>query len=88
MSSPAWCLSNGCKAPCPSRGIWLEDVSYSFYLIHLPVLMALIYVLYPIAPLWLIVSVALPLMLLAGHLMHRAVERPSLRFGRSLSQRL
>ena len=50
--------------------------------------MALIYVLYPIAPLWLIVSVALPLMLFAGHLMHHAVERPSLRFGRSLSQRL
>lgn len=68
--------------------IWLGDISYSFYLIHLPVLMALIYVLYPIAPLWLIVSVALPLMLLAGHLMHHAVERPSLRFGRSLSQRL
>ena len=67
--------------------LWLGEISYSFYLIHLPVLMALVYLLYPVAPLWLIVSIALPLMLLSGHLMHRAVERPSLSLGRTLSQR-
>ena len=71
------------------RGLtWLGDISFSFYLIHLPVLMALIYLMYPVAPLGLIISVALPLMLLAGHLMYHAVERPSLELGRSLSQRL
>ena len=53
-----------------------------------PVLMALIYLMYPVAPLGLIISVALPLMLLAGHLMHHTVERPSLRLGRALSQQL
>lgn len=68
--------------------LWLGDISYSFYLIHLPVLMSLIYLLYSFVPLALIICLAMPLMLIAGHLMYLLIERPSLKLGRSLSQRI
>jgi len=68
--------------------LWLGDISYSFYLIHMPVLMSLIYLLYPFIPLGWIICLAMPLMLIAGHLMYLLVERPSLKLGRALSQRM
>jgi peptidoglycan/LPS O-acetylase OafA/YrhL len=68
--------------------LWLGDISYSFYLIHMPVLMSLIYLLYPFIPLEWIICLAMPLMLIAGHRMYLLVERPSLQLGRALSQRM
>ena len=42
----------------------------------------------PFVPLGRINCLAMPLMLIAGHLMYVLIERPSLRLGRKLSQRL
>ena len=55
--------------------LWLGDISYSLYLIHLPVLLAVFYFLHGRLPLGLMVVIALPVMLIAGHIMHYWIER-------------
>jgi peptidoglycan/LPS O-acetylase OafA/YrhL len=67
--------------------LWLGDISYSLYLIHMPVLMSVFYLLSGRIPVIGIIAVALPAMLLAGHLMHYLIERPSMKFGRKLTGR-
>jgi peptidoglycan/LPS O-acetylase OafA/YrhL len=65
--------------------LWLGDISYSLYLIHLPVLLAVFYLLYGRMSLGAIIVVAFPAMLLAGHVMHYLIERPSMKLGRKLA---
>jgi peptidoglycan/LPS O-acetylase OafA/YrhL len=65
--------------------LWLGDISYSLYLVHLPVLLALGYLFYGRLSLAVIIAVALPAMLVAAHLMHCSVERPSMKLGRRLA---
>jgi peptidoglycan/LPS O-acetylase OafA/YrhL len=67
--------------------LWFGDISYSLYLIHVPVLLTLGYLLHGRLPLAVILAVALPAMLVAAHLMHYSVERPSMKLGRRLAQR-
>jgi peptidoglycan/LPS O-acetylase OafA/YrhL len=67
--------------------LWLGDISYSLYLIHLPVLMSMFYLLYGHVSLIWIVALSFPAMLIAGHLMHYAIERPSMNLGRKLARR-
>jgi peptidoglycan/LPS O-acetylase OafA/YrhL len=66
--------------------LWLGDISYSLYLIHLPVLMSMFYLLYGHVSLIWIVALSFPAMLIAGHLMHYWIERPSMNLGRKLAQ--
>jgi peptidoglycan/LPS O-acetylase OafA/YrhL len=61
--------------------LWLGRVSYSFYLIHVPLLMAAVQVLYGLAPLWLILAGALSIALISAELMFRYVEAPSIGIG-------
>jgi peptidoglycan/LPS O-acetylase OafA/YrhL len=63
---------------------WLGRVSYSLYLIHLPVFLAVIYGL-PGVPAGLLVALLVPLSLLAAWLFYRAVEAPAQAFGRLLT---
>jgi peptidoglycan/LPS O-acetylase OafA/YrhL len=67
--------------------LWLGDISYSFYLIHLPVLMAMFYLLYGRLSLMWIIALSFPAMLIAGHLMYSWVERPSMFVGKTLARR-
>ena len=66
--------------------LWLGDISYSLYLIHLPVLMSMFYLLYGHVSLIWIIALSFPAMLIAGHLMHYWIERPSMNFGRKLAR--
>jgi peptidoglycan/LPS O-acetylase OafA/YrhL len=66
---------------------WLGRVSYSLYLIHIPVLAAAVHLLRAHLPLeWIIAAVPL-LSLLAAQAMFRLVEAPSIRLGRRLAER-
>lgn len=61
---------------------FLGEISYSLYLVHAVVLLALLHFLGGILPLWLLL-VAMPLLsVAAGALLYRFVERPSMRLGR------
>jgi peptidoglycan/LPS O-acetylase OafA/YrhL len=65
--------------------LWLGDISYSLYLIHLPVLLAVVYLLNGRMSLGGMFAVAFPAMLLAGHVMHHLIELPSMKLGRKLA---
>ena len=67
--------------------LWLGDISYSLYLIHLPVLMSMLYLLYGHVSLIWIIALSFPAMLIAGHFMHYLIERPSMKLGRKLTRR-
>ena len=65
--------------------VWLGRVSYSLYLIHVPLLVAAVHLADGILPLWLTIALVIPLTLLAAELMYRAAEEPSIRLGRWLT---
>lgn len=61
---------------------WLGAISYSLYLVHVPILLSALHLAPPGVPPWL-VAVGAPLAsLLAGTALHRLVERPSIDLGR------
>ena len=65
---------------------WLGRVSYSLYVVHVPVLAAFLYSLGgPLSLGWAVVAVAASL--LAAELLYRLVERPSIAVGRAVSRR-
>ena len=64
--------------------LWLGKVSYSLYLIHVPLLIACVQLLHGRVPLPLILAGAAALSLLCAEAMHRLVEAPSMRLGRHL----
>ena len=66
--------------PC----VWLGRVSYSLYLIHVPLLAAAIHLAHGWLPLPLTVVCVIPLALAGAGLMHRLVEQPSIQLGRHL----
>jgi peptidoglycan/LPS O-acetylase OafA/YrhL len=61
---------------------WLGTVSYSLYLVHVPLLMAVIHLLPTTAPVYLALLMVPPASLLIAHLFHRLVEHPSMLAGR------
>lgn len=67
---------------------WLGKVSYSLYLVHMPILMTLAILLYKKAPPGPMVVPFVALSLLAAAAFHRWVEVPSMRLGRTLARRL
>ena len=64
---------------------WLGRVSYSLYLIHVPLLIAAVHVTYGVLPLWLTIAGVIPLSLACAEVMHRYVEEPSIWLGRRLT---
>lgn len=66
--------------------LWLGKVSYSLYLIHLPILMATTHLLYERVPMAVILATSLLIILIGSELMYRFVEGPSMTIGRSLSR--
>ncbi len=69
-------------ALCRTPLLWLGRVSYSLYLVHVPVFLALIHALGPRPAL---VPCLLPCALIAAWLFHKAVEHPAQRLGRIMT---
>lgn len=65
---------------------WLGTVSYSLYLVHVPLLMAVIHLLPTTAPVYFALLVVPPASLLIAHLFHRLVEHPSMHAGRAVGR--
>lgn len=66
---------------------WLGQVSYSLYLVHVPVLLTIWYLGRDTLPLTAIVAIAAPAAFLTAWGFHQLVERPATRLGRRLGQR-
>lgn len=64
---------------------WLGAVSYSLYLVHVPVLLAALHLAPPGVPPWLVAAGAPLASLLAAAALHRLVERPSIALGRRVA---
>ena len=84
------CLSfTGFNAAMSVRPImWLGRVSYSLYLVHMPLLTAAMYVLNGVLPLPVILAVAFIAILIVAEFVHVLVEKPSIVWGKKLSRRL
>jgi peptidoglycan/LPS O-acetylase OafA/YrhL len=65
--------------------LWLGKVSYSLYLVHQVVLLALVHWLHAALPLGVILLLMLPASLLAAQLMNRLIELPSNQLGKRLA---
>ena len=78
------CISYGCLNRALSGGVfgWLGKVSYSMYLIHLPVLLSVYYAFGQSVPVYIVLIIAFPLILLASEIMNRYVERPAMKLGK------
>lgn len=66
---------------------WLGRVSYSLYLIHVPIILVGEYLLYPRLSHYEIVAIAIPIALVAAEFFHRTIERPAQELGRSFANR-
>jgi peptidoglycan/LPS O-acetylase OafA/YrhL len=65
---------------------WLGSVSYSLYLFHAIVLLALLKLLFGVIPLWSIVILTVVMALALAGAAHRLVELPSIALGRRLAE--
>jgi len=73
---------------------WLEQrpllrlgrISYSLYLVHVPILLAVLHLGYGRFPTWLLIGTGLALAFLAAEVMNRVVELPSQKLGRTLAE--
>jgi peptidoglycan/LPS O-acetylase OafA/YrhL/glycosyltransferase involved in cell wall biosynthesis len=63
---------------------WLGKISYGLYLTHFGVIFACIYLWHRNMPLWLILSLSIPLSLVVAETFYRIVEAPSILLGRRL----
>jgi peptidoglycan/LPS O-acetylase OafA/YrhL len=66
---------------------WLGRVSYSLYLIHLPIMLAVVRLMHGRAPLLVLVTAGAGLALIASVWFQRAIEAPCQRLGRRLTAR-
>jgi len=72
-------------ALCKPALVWLGKVSYSLYLIHLPILLTTLHLCWGHLPILVIFAIALATALICAEVMNRFVERPSVRLGRKLA---
>jgi len=68
--------------------VWLGHVSYSFYLVHVPVLAASMVLLHETLPLWACLAVGVVASLAAAEAMHRLAEVPARDLARWAERRL
>jgi peptidoglycan/LPS O-acetylase OafA/YrhL len=64
---------------------WLGRVSYSLYLVHMPVLYTLMHIFWARMPLTILLACAVLTSLLVSELTYRFVEKPAIRLGRRLA---
>lgn len=65
---------------------WLGKVSYSLYLVHLPILLTLVHLFSGQVPLPFLLAATVVLSLIAAGLSYRWVESPAIAFGRKVTQ--
>lgn len=65
---------------------WLGRVSYSLYLIHVPILLTLTHLLYGHVPMAVLLVLIVAAAVGAAHVMYRWVERPAMAVGRRWAQ--
>jgi peptidoglycan/LPS O-acetylase OafA/YrhL len=65
--------------------VGLGAMSYSLYLVHVPVLLTLLHLM-PSTPAWVASVVAPAVSVAAAALLYRLVERPSIRLGRQAAE--
>jgi len=65
--------------------MWLGKVSYSLYLSHQVVLLAMCHLLYRQLPMWAILALFLPLSLIVAEILNRLIEMPSSNLGKIMS---
>ena len=68
--------------------LWLGRVSYSLYLVHVPLLVASVVLLHGAVPLWASLLLGAAVSLPAAEAMHRLVEAPSRDLARWAERRL
>ncbi|KAA2212735.1 acyltransferase family protein [Teichococcus oryzae] len=64
--------------------LWLGRISFSLYLVHMPLLLALTHLCFGVLPPWLIAALAVPLSLPLAEAMNRLVEQPAHRLARRI----
>lgn len=64
---------------------WLGRISYSVYLIHVPILVVMVHAFIGRVPLWLIILAAIVLALGTATLLHRFVEVPAMKLGKRVA---
>ena len=82
----------GVLAPGPIRRAlsspacaWLGAISYSLYLVHVPLILAALILLHAVLPVWLILAGAIPASILVAWAFDRVVAKPSVRLGQRLA---
>jgi peptidoglycan/LPS O-acetylase OafA/YrhL len=65
--------------------VWLGEISFSLYLVHVPLILGALHFAPPQAPPALVLAGVIPLSLLIATWMHRLVERPTIALGRRLA---
>jgi peptidoglycan/LPS O-acetylase OafA/YrhL len=82
----AICLDPGLDAALTHGfATWLGKISYSLYLLHLPVLLTLVHLFFGRVPLQYILLSSVLLSLLLAEFAYRTIERPSIDLGRRLA---
>ena len=83
----------GVLTPGPIRGAlasppcaWLGSVSYSLYLVHVPLLLAALILLRAVLPAWVILTGVVPVSILLAWVFDRVVTKPSVRLGQRLAR--
>ncbi len=67
--------------------LWLGKISYSLYLVHVPILIAAAHLLIGTTPMIYILILAFVTAICASEILYRAVERPSIKLGRIIAER-
>ena len=67
---------------------FLGKISYSLYLIHLPILFTLVHVLWGHVPLLGILAIVVPISIFLAYVMYRCIEVPAIKLGRLLAKGL
>lgn len=75
-------VTRALERPLP---MWLGRISYSLYLIHFPILIAMVRLM-PHVPLVLICGLGVSLSLCAAHALNLLIERPAQKLGRSIAR--
>jgi peptidoglycan/LPS O-acetylase OafA/YrhL len=68
--------------------VWMGRISYSLYLVHVPVILFLVHTLYGVIPIEIILLLAVGTSILVAAVVNATIERPSENFGRWLGARV
>ena len=75
------------RALCQGPLLWLGRVSYSLYLVHVPIILGVVHAGYGRVPIAALLATAFALSLLLAELFNRAVEQPSQKLGQKVGSR-